>query len=167
MMIPRARRQAGWAGRSIVTTTLTVILATVPGSVRAYGPMTHMGEVIRAVEMLEAREVDGLDDLASLAEDPEVRAHLLLGAILPDLREVAPSMGFPTHDRGFAALSRPPDYPDSIHAKGPLPERVVYGCGIILVLSPSPGDRPGEGGDHVGRLYHSDCRAAAAFGRFR
>ncbi len=87
------------------TTVLLLLLSTLTMSstARAYGPMTHMGEAEAAAARLAEEQVDGLAEVgAAVAGDPVVWVHLMLGAILPDLREAAASIQFHTHNRPFA-----------------------------------------------------------------
>ncbi|MBN2497281.1 MAG: hypothetical protein JXR96_21995 [Deltaproteobacteria bacterium] len=85
-------------------TAVCVSILAAALTARAYGPMTHCREITAAAERLASSgEVAGLEDLAASAlADPALHAHLMLGAILPDMREAVDGLGFDTHSRPFA-----------------------------------------------------------------
>lgn len=98
--IPRLVR-----GIWLLATIFGALLAlALPGTARAYGPMTHMAEAQAALALLGEEEDAALSELFALVNgSPEARMYLLLGAILPDFREASEAIRFHTHDRGFAA----------------------------------------------------------------
>lgn len=74
----------------------------------AYGPMTHMAEADKNVDWLASGPTGSVpqqlvDLAAQVNASPEVRMYVYLGAVLPDMREAAPSIAFETHSRPFAA----------------------------------------------------------------